>query len=92
MLSSEKLKTVRRDRGMSVDALADHIARSGLEKKEARSAIKNWEKALFKPAPRADDIEKLGAALSVEVTDLSDWRSSCRYAPFSARKPRLVRQ
>jgi large subunit ribosomal protein L22 len=32
----------------------------------------------------------LATALSVEVNDLANWRSSYRYAPMSARKARLV--
>ncbi|MHC4122403.1 MAG: 50S ribosomal protein L22 [Planctomycetota bacterium] len=75
---------------MSVGQLADHVARAGLNKKQAVTAIKNWQVGLFKPKPHQDDINKLASALSVEVNDLSDWTSCCRYSPGSARKARLV--
>jgi large subunit ribosomal protein L22 len=52
--------------------------------------VKNWQKGLFKPEPQAEDIRRLATALSAEVNDLVDWRSSYRYAPMSARKARLV--
>lgn len=92
MLDAVKLKEVGRQRGLSVDGLADFITRSGLDKKQAVAAVRNWQKGLFKPAPRKEDLESLARALSVEVNDLSSWRSSCRYAPFSASKARLVSQ
>jgi len=75
---------------MSVELLAEQIVRGGLKRKEAVAAVKNWQKGLFKPLPRRDDIERLAAALSVDVNDILDWRSSYRYAPLSPRKARLV--
>jgi len=59
---------------------------------EAAAVIKNWQKGLVKPIPRSEDIRHLVAALSVEVNDLVDWRSCCRFAPLSASKARLVTQ
>ena len=75
---------------MSIGQLADQIIRGGLGRKEAVAAVKNWQKGLFKPLPRKDDIERLAAALSVEINNLLDWCSSYRYAPLSSRKARLV--
>jgi len=92
MLSANKLKELCLQRQMDVEQLADQLARPGLDKKEAVAAVKNWQKGLFKPIPRADDIRRLAAALSTEVNDLLDWRSSYRFAPLSARKARLVTQ
>jgi len=77
---------------MDVGQLADRLAGARLNKKQAVAAVKNWQKGLFKPEPRSDDINRLAAAFSVEVNDISDWRSSYRYAPISARKARLVAQ
>ena len=90
MLSANKLKELCGQRQISVEQLAEQIVRGGLGRKEAVAAVKNWQKGLFKPSPRRDDIERLAAALSADVNDILDWRSSCRYAPFSARKARLV--
>lgn len=77
---------------MSADALASHLARGGFDRQKATVAVKNWQKGLFKPEPRADDIRHLATALSVDVNDLADWRSSYRFAPISAQKARLVTQ
>ena len=92
MLSADKLKEYCRERQMDVGQLADRLAGARLNKKQAVAAVKNWQKGLFKPEPRSDDINRLAAAFSVEVNDISDWRSSYRYAPMSARKVRLVAQ
>ncbi len=77
---------------MDIGQLAERLAGAKLNKKQAVAAVKNWQKGLFKPEPRADDIRRLATALSVEVNDIADWRSSYRFAPMSARKARLVTQ
>jgi large subunit ribosomal protein L22 len=90
MLSADKLKELCRQQQIGVDELASHLARGGFDRRKATVAVKNWQKGLFKPEPRAEDIRRLATALSAEVNDLVDWRSSYRYAPMSARKARLV--
>jgi len=92
MLSANKLKGLCRQRQVSVEQLADQLARGGLSGQEAAAAVKNWQKGLFRPIPRNEDIRRLAAALSTEVNDLLVWRSSYRFAPMSARKVRLVTQ
>jgi large subunit ribosomal protein L22 len=92
MLSSEKLKEISREQQMNIEELARHLVRAGFDQEQAVSAIRNWNKGLFKPKPGAEDMRRLASALSVEVNELSDWRSSCRYAPVSAQKARLVTQ
>ena len=92
MLSANKLKELCQQQQMNLEQLADQLARPGFDKKESIVAVRNWQKGLFKPKPRADDIRHLAAALSAEVNDLLDWRSSYRFAPLSARKARLVTQ
>lgn len=92
MLSSNKLKELCQQRQMSPVQLAGAIVRGGLDKRKAAVAVRNWQKGCFKPTPRKQDIERLATALSVKANDLSDWRSSCRYAPFSPLKARLVTQ
>jgi large subunit ribosomal protein L22 len=92
MLSANKLKELCQRQEMDVEQLADQLVRGGLDKEKAIAAVKNWQKGLFKPKPRTDDIRRLAAALSAEVNDLLDWRSSYRFAPLSARKARLVTQ
>lgn len=92
MLSSEKLNEYCKENGVDVEDLAGRIARGGFSKEKAISAIKNWQRGLFKPNPGPEDIRRLADALSVEANDLVDWRCSYRYAPISPRKARLVTQ
>jgi large subunit ribosomal protein L22 len=90
MLSAYKLKELCREQQISLDELAGHLARGGFTRQKAIVAVKNWQKGLFKPEPKAEDIRRLATALSVEVHDLVDWCSSYRFAPMSAQKARLV--
>jgi large subunit ribosomal protein L22 len=92
MLSADKLRELCQRRQVSTGQLAGHLARGGLDAREATVAVKNWQRGLFKPMPLKDDIRRLATALSVEENDLADWRSSYRFAPISARKARLVAQ
>ena len=92
MISANKLKELCQRQQMDVEQLASQLVRGRLDKEKAKAAVKNWQRGLFKPKPRADDIRRLAAALSAEVNDLLDWRSSYRFAPLSARKARLVTQ
>jgi len=92
MLSAGKLQELCRERQMDIGQLAERLAGARFDRKQAIAAVKNWQKGLFKPEPRADDINRLATALSVEVNDIADWRSSYRFAPMSARKARLVTQ
>ena len=92
MLSANKLRELCQQRQMGIEQLAAQLVRTGLNKQEAAAAVKNWQKGLFKPIPRREDIRRLASALSVEVNDLVDWRSSYRFAPGSASKARLVTQ
>ena len=92
MLSANKLKEFCQQRQVSAEQLADQLTRGGLNSREAAAAVKNWQKGLFRPVPRSEDIRRLAAALSTEVNDLLVWRSSYRFAPMSARKVRLVTQ
>ena len=92
MLSAGKLQELCRERQMDIGQLAERLAGARFDRKQAIAAVKNWQKGLFKPEPRADDINRLATALSVEVNDIADWCSSYRFAPMSARKARLVTQ
>ena len=90
MLSAVKFSRVCRQRKADVGQLAEQLVRGGLSKARALTAVKNWQRGLFRPKPGRGDIERLSATLSVEVNALSQWQSCYRYAPFSARKARLV--
>ena len=90
MLSANKLKNLIKAKKMSTGQLADPVVRGGLNKRQAIAAINNWQNGLFRPEPRKEDIRNLATALSADINDISNWRSTCQYAPFSARKARLV--
>ncbi len=92
MISANKLKEVCQTKKIGVAQLASHITRGSRDQKEAVKALKNWQKGLFKPKPSNQDIKSLATALGVEEAELCDWPSSCRYAPLSASKARLVTQ
>ncbi len=92
MLSANKLKRLCELRQVGIEQLANQLVRGGLNAEEAAAAVRNWQKGLFKPIPGREDIRRLATALSAEVNDLVDWRSSYRFAPISARKARLVTQ
>ena len=92
MLSASKLKELCQQRKINMEQLASQLVRPGFDKRAAVSAIKNWQKGLFLPRPRKEDIQRLAAGLSVEVNDLADWHSFYRFAPLSSRKARLVTQ
>ena len=92
MLSANKLNKLCKKQAVSADQLAAQIARGNFDRQDAKRAVKNWQRGLFKPTPGKEDIKRLAAALSVDVTDLTDWYSLCRYVPVSARKARLVTQ
>ena len=92
MLSANKLKKLCQQRQMSTEQLAGQLVRAGLNSRQAITAVKNWQKGLYRPIPHRDDIRHLAAALSAEVNDLLGWRSSYRFAPISASKARLVTQ
>jgi len=90
MLSATKLKEVAQRQRVTVEDLARAIVRGGLDLPDAVAAVKNWERGLFRPLPKTEDVQRLAGALSVEVNEISDWHSSYQYAPMSARKVRLV--
>lgn len=90
MLSSGKLKTLCSKSQADVEQLAGHLARGGFDRQSAMSALKNWQKGLYKPQPKAEDVERLAGGLGVAVSDISEWRCSYRYAPMAPRKIRLV--
>ena len=90
MLSGSKLKELCSELNMGVEQLAGHLARGGFDREVAASAVRNWQKRLYKPKPQSEDIERLASGLGVEPAELSQWQASHRYAPMSARKARLV--
>jgi len=92
LLSGKKLRQLCQRQGVTAEQLAEQVIRGGQKPTQAVSAVKNWQKGLFKPIPRREDVEKLAATLGVEANELNVWRSSYRFAPISPRKARLITQ
>ena len=90
MLSSRKLAELRKQLGISVERLAGSIVRAGLKQGDAKAAVANWERGLFRPMPSRQDVENLAGALRAEVQDLTVWTACHRFAPMTPRKVRLV--
>jgi large subunit ribosomal protein L22 len=90
MLDGSKLKELIIERKINIEQLAGQLVRGGLKKNQAQAALKNWQRCLYKPTPRKEDIRNLAAALDVSETDISQWQSSYIYAPIAPRKARLV--
>lgn len=92
MLSSKKFSKAVKQKSLGVQALAEHLVRGGMDRDAALTAVKNWLKGLFNPVPGKEDVKRLAGALGVDISEISEWRSSYRYAPMSPRKARLVTQ
>lgn len=90
MIIADRLKSVIKENGAVVETLAGSMVRGGLTKKQAVSAIKNWQKGLLKPAPKKADVDKLAAALGVEASAICGWSCVYKHAPTAPRKARLV--
>ena len=57
MLSGKKLTNVCKKQGVDDGQLAEHLARGGMSKDDAISAVGNWKKCLYSPNPGAEDVE-----------------------------------
>ncbi|MCE5186696.1 MAG: 50S ribosomal protein L22 [Planctomycetaceae bacterium] len=90
MLSGKKLSDTCKERKIGDGVLAEHLTRGRMSSQEALAAVKNWKRGLYTPLPTKEDVERLASALGVEVSAISEWRVSYRYAPMSASKVRLV--
>ncbi len=90
MLSAKKFKRVSKEQKIADSQLAEHLARGGMSKDDALTAIRNWKKGSFSSVPSREDVDRLASGLGVEVGAISEWVASYRYAPMSARKARLV--
>jgi large subunit ribosomal protein L22 len=90
MLSAEKLNKVMKESDVAFEQVAAKLIRTGLNVKQAGSAIRNWRKGLLKPKPTSADIDNLAAAFGVERYELEVWHASHQFAPIAPRKARLV--
>ncbi|HBG27766.1 MAG TPA: 50S ribosomal protein L22 [Phycisphaerales bacterium] len=92
MLSAKKLDNLIKTTGTNVTELAEKMVRTGMEKKQAATALKNWRKGLMSPIPKKADVEAIATAMGIQVTDISEWQTTVKYAPSAPRKAGLVTQ
>ncbi len=90
MLIGSKIKMLCAGRNMSFDQLAGHMAHGAFDRAKALTALKNWQKGLYKPLPTSGDVDRIADALGVDKRELCAWQASYRYAPTAPRKARLI--
>lgn len=87
ILNAQRFNAVMKAAGASPEDLAAAIRRPGIN---SVSALRNWSKGNYKPAPKREDIRALAAALRVGVSDIADFDGAHKWARISPRKVRLV--
>ena len=75
---------------MSPEELASAVARKGLRREQAVSAIRNWMRGNDHPRCKAEDIRALAGELGCQVSDLAMFTSVYKYHRGSPRKARLL--
>ncbi len=86
-LNASKFNARIKAAGIRPEDLASEIKRPGIN---ATSALRNWSKGNFKPAPRREDLRSLAAALNVPVSEIVCFDGAHKWARISPRKIRLV--
>jgi large subunit ribosomal protein L22 len=89
-IRGEQLKSLAAKAGVSVEQLAEAVARTGLDGDRAASAVRNWMAGRDHPRCKAQDIAKLAAALGVQPKDIARFTSEVNYSRGSPRKAKLV--
>jgi large subunit ribosomal protein L22 len=89
-LRSETLKQLARDKGLSVEKLAEAVARTGLDASRAASAVKNWLAGRDHPRCKSADIERLAQALGAKPKDIARFTSRVMHHRGSPRKASLL--
>ena len=97
MLNGEKLQYSREEAGMTIDTLARVLMPANVntelkarEFKKCLSKVKNWERGLYTPRPKSDEVQKLASALNVGRDALETWSATHKFCPMAPRKVRLV--
>lgn len=89
-IRSEELKYRAQAAGLTAEALAEAVARTGLDGERAVKAVRNWMVGRDHPRCKASDIRRLAQALNCQVSDLARFESSVQYHRGSTQKARLV--
>lgn len=89
-IHSARLKQYAAEQGVSVEALAGSVERTGLSGDRAVSAVRNWMRGSDHPRCRAEDVRRLAQALGRPAKELALFESQVRGTRGSTRKIRLV--
>jgi large subunit ribosomal protein L22 len=89
-INPEKLKSRAAEAGVSVEALARAVERTGLMKDRAVSAVQNWMRGNDHPRCKAEDVRALAQALGCQPKDLVRFTNIFRYHRGSPRKAKLL--
>lgn len=89
-IHGKNLISAAQEKGVTVERLADAVARTGLSRPDAESAVRNWMGDRDHPRCKSEDIRNLAAALGVEVSRIARFESVYRFSRGSPRKAKLL--
>lgn len=89
-IHAKRLSKLMQERGASPEELAGAVARKGLSREQAASAIRNWMRGNDHPRCKAEDIRALAGELGCQITDIAMFTSVFKYHRGSPRKARLL--
>jgi large subunit ribosomal protein L22 len=89
-INAQKLKTRAAEAGVSVEALARAVERTGLTGAKAVSAVNNWMRGSDHPRCKAEDVRALAQALGCQPKDIARFTTVFRYHRGSPRKAKLL--
>jgi large subunit ribosomal protein L22 len=89
-IRGDRLKQMALKAGVSVEQLAESVARTGLDGNRAVSAVQNWMDGRDHPRCKAQDIAKMAAAVGAQPKDIARFVSEVSHHRGSPRKARLV--
>ena len=89
-LRANELKTRAAEAGVSVEQLADAVARDGLSGAKALSAVRNWMGGKAQPKCMRSDIEAMATAVGCLPKDIAKFTSQVRNHRGSPKKAKLV--
>lgn len=89
-INSTKLTKIAKEKGVSIETLAQAIERPGIKGARAESAVKNWMRGTDHPRCKATDVAKLAQALGVEVAKVATFECILRFHKGSPRKVKLL--
>jgi large subunit ribosomal protein L22 len=89
-LRHQRLKELAQQKGVTVEQLAAAVVRTGLDERDAMSAVRNWLSGRDHPRCKSVDVAKLAAAVGVPTKEIARFVSRVRFHRGSPRKARLL--